>query len=206
MSVAPPIILMLESKELIMKCLRATILCAAVLFGSAASLSAQDSARPPAEHRGVWLSGGLGGGTTNDADGGITNDDEGGPAGYFRLGGSVSPHILLGGEVIGMTLDRNGSDISFANATFALVYDPALPGGFFAKGGIGFASVMTSTDLGGGTFTTDEEGFGVTLGVGYDIRIGGNLYLTPNFDLLLQTYSDDRDASMALFTLGLGMY
>jgi len=46
----------------------------------------------------------------------------------------------------------------------------------------------------------------VTLGVEYDIRIGGNLYLTPNVDILLQTYSDDRDASIALFTIGLGMY
>ncbi len=190
-----------------MKCFRAAFLCAAVLFGSAAFLSAQDSDRTPAAHQGVWLSGGLGGGTTDNDEGGFTSDeDDGGPAGYFRMGGSVTPHILLGGEVIGMTVDRNGSDISFANATFTLVYDPALPGGFFAKGGIGFASVMTSTEFGGGTFTTDDEGFGVTLGVGYDIRIGGNLYLTPNVDLLLQTYSDDRNASMVLFTLGLGMY
>lgn len=190
-----------------MKCFRATFLCAAVLFGWVASLPAQDNDRPPAEHRGLWLSGGLGGGTVDNDEGGFSsNEDDGGPAVYFRMGGSVSQHILLGGEVIGMTIDRDGADVSFANATLTLIYDPALPGGFFAKGGIGFASVMTSLDIGDGTFTTDEEGFGVTLGVGYDIRIGGNLYLTPNVDFLLQTYSDDRDASMALFTIGLGMY
>lgn len=190
-----------------MNCFRATFLCAAMLFVSAASLSAQDSERPPAEHRGVWLSGGLGGGSTNNDEGGfVTDEDDGGPGAYFRLGGTVSPHIRLGGEVIGMTFDRDGADVTFTNATFTLIYDPARPGGFFTKGGIGFASVMTSLDIGEGTFTTDDEGFGVTLGVGYDIRIGNNLYLTPNFDILLQTYSDDRDASMALFTLGLGMY
>lgn len=169
-------------------------------------LSAQEDARPPIVHSGLWLSGGLGGGTTENDEGGPTSDEDSGPAGYFRMGGSVSQHILLGGEVIGMSFDRDGTDVSFANATFTLVYDPALPGGFFAKGGIGFASVMTSLDIGGGTFTTDDEGFGVTLGAGYDIRIGGNLYLTPNIDFLLQSYGDDRDASMVLLTLGLGMY
>ncbi len=190
-----------------MKSLRATILCATVMFGSVAPLSAQDSDRPPVEHRGMWLSGGLGGGSTDNDEGGfVSNEDDGGPAAYFRLGGTVSQHILLGGEVIGMTFDRDGTDVSFANVTFTLLYDPAQPGGFFAKGGIGFASVMTSLDTGGGTFTTDDEGFGVTLGVGYDIRIGDNLYLTPNLDFLLQAYSDDRDASLALFTIGLGIY
>lgn len=190
-----------------MNCRCATLICAAILFGSAASLVAQDTDRPPAEHSGLWLSGGLGGGSTNNDEGGfVTDQDDGGPAAYFRMGGSVSQHVRLGGEVIGMTFDRDGTDVNFTNVTVTLIYDPALPGGFFTKGGIGFASVMTSLDIGGGTFTTDEEGFGVTLGVGYDIRIGDNLYLTPNFDLLLQTYDDDRDASMALFTLGLGMY
>lgn len=177
---------------------RVVYLCLITLLASSATLSAQDGGRAPAEHVGLWLSGGLGGGTTSE--------DDDGPAGYFRIGGSVSEHVLLGGEVAGMTYDVNGTNVSFANATFTALFDPALPGGFFAKAGVGFASVMTSLDIGGGTFTTDDEGFGVTLGVGYDIRIGGNLYLTPNFDLLLQTFGDDRDASLVLFTLGLGMY
>ena len=184
-----------------------TVLIGSVLFFTVVSaLPAQDSTRPPIVHSGLWLGGGLGGGSTDNDEGSLTSGDDSGPAGYFRLGGSVSQHFLLGGEVIGMTFDRDGTDVSFANATVTLIYDPALPGGFFAKGGIGFASVMTSLDIGGGTFTTDDEGFGVTLGAGYDIRIGGNLYLTPNVDFLFQTYSDDREASMALFTLGIGMY
>ncbi len=177
---------------------RAASMCLLALFALPVSLFAQDDGRPPAEHAGLWLSGGLGGGSTSE-------DDEG-PAGYFRIGGSVSQNVLLGGEVAGMTYDLDGTNVSFANVTFTALFDPALPGGFFAKAGVGFASVMTSLDIGGGTFTTDDEGFGVTLGVGYDIRIGGNLYLTPNLDVLLQTYGDDRDASLVLFTLGLGMY
>jgi len=189
-----------------MKYVRTVLLGSALFLPIVPVLQAQDNTRPPIEHSGLWLSGGLGGGSTDNDEGSLTSGDDSGPAGYFRLGGSVSQHILLGGEVIGMTFDRDGTDVSFANATFTLIYDPALPGGFFAKGGIGFASVTTSLDIGGGTFTTDDEGFGVTIGAGYDIRIGGNLYLTPNVDFLFQTYGDDRDASMALFTLGIGMY
>lgn len=185
---------------------RTAFIGSALLFAFTSLLPAQDSGRAPAVHNGLWLNGGLGGGSTDNDEGGLSSDEDNGPAAYFRLGGSVSQHILLGGEVIGMTFDRDGTDVSFANATFTLVYDPALPGGFFAKGGVGFASVMTSLEIGGGTFTTDDDGFGLTLGAGYDIRIGGNLYLTPNIDFILQTYGDDRDASMVLITLGLGMY
>ena len=189
-----------------MSLVRTVLISCALAFTIISVLPAQESTRPPVEHSGLWLSGGLGGGSTDNDEGNLTSDDDSGPAGYFRLGGTVSQHVMLGGEVIGMTFDRDGADVSFANATFTVIYDPALPGGFFAKGGIGFASVMTSLDIGGGTFTTDDEGFGVTLGAGYDIRIGGNLYLTPNVDFLLQSYGDGRDASMALFTVGLGMY
>jgi hypothetical protein len=189
-----------------MKYIRTVLIGSALFFSITSVLPAQDNTRPPIEHSGLWLGGGLGGGSTDNDEGSLTSGDDSGPAGYFRLGGSVSQHILLGGEFIGMTFDRDGTDVSFANATFTLIYDPALPGGFFAKGGIGFASVTTSLDIGGGTFTTDDEGFGVTIGAGYDVRIGGNLYLTPNVDFLFQTYGDDREASMALFTLGIGMY
>ncbi|MFQ5529628.1 MAG: outer membrane beta-barrel protein [Gemmatimonadota bacterium] len=181
-----------------MTCSRAAMLCLTALLAVPASLSAQDDDRPPAEHRGVWLSGGLGGGSTSE--------DDDGPAAYFRIGGSVSQHVLLGGEIAGLTYDVNNTNVNFANATFTLIYDPSLPGGFFTKVGVGIASVRTSVAIGGGEFTTDDEGFGVTLGVGYDIRIGRNLYLTPNLDLLLQGYDDDREASLVLFTLGLGMY
>ncbi|MGD8495238.1 MAG: hypothetical protein PVF05_03550 [Gemmatimonadales bacterium] len=154
--------------------------------------------RAPAGHSGVWLSGGLGGGTTSD--------DEGGAAGYFRLGGTTSRNVLLGGEVIGLSYDEGDAQVSFGNATFDVLYYPAPAGGFFAKGGIGFASVTVSQDIAGGTFTSDDQGLGLTLGVGYDIRIGSNLYLTPNVDLLHQRFDEDREATIWLFTLGIGMH
>jgi hypothetical protein len=114
--------------------------------------------------------------------------------------------VLLGGEVIGLGYDRNDAWISFGNATFDVLYYFQPAGGFFAKGGVGFASVTVSEDVGGGTFTTDDQGLGLTLGAGYDIRIGGNLYLTPNIDLLYQRFDEDRDNTVWLLTLGIGMH
>jgi len=175
-----------------------TMAAGLLLAPSGAATAQAQHHRSPGAHSGVWLSGGLGGGTTSEEDGGA--------AGYFRLGGSPSPNVLLGGEVIGLSYDQDGAQVSFGNATFDVLYYPAPAGGFFAKGGVGFASVTVSEDVGGGTFTTDEQGLGLTLGVGYDIKIGGNLYLTPNVDLLHQRFDEDRDATIWLFTLGIGMH
>lgn len=178
----------------------ATAMAAMLLLApsTAATAQAQHRHRASGGHSGIWLSGGLGGGTTSD--------DQGGAAGYFRLGGTTSRNVLLGGEVIGLSYDEGDARVSFGNATFDVLYYPAPAGGFFAKGGIGFASVTVSQDVAGGTFTSDDQGLGLTLGVGYDIRIGSNLYLTPNIDLLHQRFDEDRDATLWLFTLGIGMH
>lgn len=174
-----------------------TFLSLLPLITTASALAGQE--RPA--HSGFWLSGGLGVGLNDDGPG----DDAGG-AGYIRLGGTPSERILLGGEFIGMSRDVRGTQVSNGNATFTALYYPAAPGGLFAKAGVGFASLVVTDELLGGTFTTDEQGFGITLGAGYDMRIGRNLYLTPNVDVLLQTFDDFADSTVLLFTLGIGFH
>jgi len=129
-----------------MKYVRTVLLGSALFLPIVPVLQAQDNTRPPIEHSGLWLSGGLGGGSTDNDEGSLTSGDDSGPAGYFRLGGSVSQHILLGGEVIGMTFDRDGTDVSFANATFTLIYDPALPGGRDSGSLSGRATIAASAE------------------------------------------------------------
>lgn len=55
--------------------------------------------------------------------------------------------------------------------------------------------------------TTDEQAPGTTFGAGYDIQLGGgNLYLTPNLDALVQYPNDglsDPEAGL-LLTVGIG--
>ena len=176
---------------------RVTALTMTLLFGVSSIAAAQDTAA----HSGFWLSGGLGAGTT-DSD----TDEDTGPAGYLRMGGTTSERVLLGGEAVGMSRDVGGATISQGNATFSAFYYPSSPGGFFAKAGVGFASATVSEDIGPGTFTTDESGFGLTFGAGYDVKIGGNLYLTPNLDVLVQSFDEFADSNLFLLTLGIGFH
>lgn len=178
---------------------RGTVLSIVLLLAGAAAANAQPVTTAP--HSGFWLSGGIGVGTS-DTDVG----DDAGPAGYLRLGGTLSEHFLLGGEVIGFGRDAGSADISQGNATAVLLYYPSSPGGLFAKAGVGFASVSVSQSVGGGIFTADDQGFGLTLGGGFDLRLGRNLFLTPNVDVLLQSFDDFADASVFLFTLGIGFH
>lgn len=176
---------------------RTIALAATLILATGSGLAAQETA----PHSGFWLSGGLGAGFTDEAAG-----DDAGPTAYLRMGGTPSDRVLLGGEIIGLSRDVGDATVSQANTTFSVLYYPASPGGFFAKGGVGFASAVVSTDLAGGTFTSDESGFGLTLGAGYDVRIGGNLYLTPNLDILVQSFNDFADSNLFLFSLGIGFH
>lgn len=179
--------------------IRNSMACAlAVLLVSGSGLAAQDAAA----HSGFWLSGGLGAGLTDEDSAG----DDAGPVAYLRMGGTPSDRVLLGGEIIGLSRDVGDATVSQGNTTFSVLYYPNPPGGFFAKGGVGFASAMVSTDVAGGTFTTDESGFGLTFGAGYDVRIGGNLYLTPNLDILVQSFDDFADSNLFLFSIGIGFH
>ncbi|MFW6083778.1 MAG: hypothetical protein ACODAA_01025 [Gemmatimonadota bacterium] len=170
------------------------------LLGGFVPLAAQQSA--DAVHSGFWLTGGLGVGVTDEGSSG----DDAGPAFYLRMGGTPSERVLLGGEAIGFTRDVGGADVTLGNATFSVLYYPASPGGMFVKAGAGFASATVSTDVAGGTFTSDDQGFGLTFGGGYDVRIGENLYLTPNVDVMIQSFDEFADANSFLFTLGIGFH
>ena len=83
----------------------------------------------------------------------------------------------------------------------AYVY-PAPAGGFFLKGGLGFATLGGEWSAFDGVgFSTTENGLGVTLGAGYDIGFGGRFGLTPHADF---HYGGFEDGSMNLIRLGLG--
>jgi hypothetical protein len=182
-----------------------SIVTAAGLAGTAlgwapASVSAQGAESPQAHH-GFWLSGGLGGGWTSHGGGG------GGA--YIRLGGTLSQNFVIGGEAIGWGRDTNGGTVSRGNAVFDVLYYPSTTSGGFLKAGVGFANFTREfPDPFGGTFSSDRQGAGAVLGAGWDIRLGGgNLYLTPNVDVLLQGYDNLKQVdAVYLFTLGIGFH
>ena len=131
-------------------------------------------------HDGFWIGFGIGGGVNASAN----NDERGGGALSLRLGGTLSQKFLLGGEISAWRRQEDsalGGDpltVTKSNATFMVMFFPSDAGGFFIKGGIGGANVEAES---AGAKVT-EQGVGNTLGLGYDIRLGSNLYLTPNLD------------------------
>lgn len=179
-------------------------LTAGMIAVSGVPLLAQEEAppEPPTEHRhrGFWLSGGLGPGVDDDGDAGF--------AAYIRLGGTPGRRVLLGGELIGMVRDEDDVTVSRGNAAFAVLFYPSRSGGLFLKGAVGLATIEAETEVeDDATLSISDEGVGAGIGVGGDIRLGGNLYLTPNADLVLQSFDglESVDA-LFLFTVGVGMH
>ena len=163
------------------------------------------------EHRGFWIGFGLGGGI-NLGDG-LDGESLAGGSGYLRLGGTPNQRVLLGFEGIGWSREQSGSMLGRGNGSFVVLFYPTMDGGLFVKGGVGGASVSRVSVEGNTTTTTTENGFGATLGAGWDVRIGRNLYLAPGVDFLFQAFGEQEEDpilgtipstnSILLFTLGL---
>ena len=157
-----------------------------LVFLAVSGLQAQD--RGPRVHEGVWISFGIGGGFSLSE--GFDEDPLGGAAGYFRLGGAINQRFLIGVDRTGWVSDDEGETVSRGNTTVVGIFYPSEEGGAFVKLGIGLSDgqgtvfdVIEADD-------DNEVGFAMTLGAGYDIRLGKNFYLTPNLDWLFQVFDD----------------
>ncbi len=164
-----------------------------LLLGSLAfapQAAAQD--KPVQQHRGLWGGFGLGGGVN------LTQTfDEGslwGVSGYGRIGGTLNQRVLLGAESSGWYGSSNGVDFSRGNLSGILLFYPSPRGGLYLKGGVGFGYVVTAINesytVNGIYYSTSvsqtKGGFGATAGVGFDVRLGRNIYLVPAVDWYLQ--------------------
>lgn len=183
---------------------RAVVLCAAALGLTVPGAHAQRPAEPAVRHQGFWIGFGLGAGLNLDLDEGRE-----GAAGYLRLGGTVNRHLLIGGELVAWAREENNVTLSQGNVTGTVYLYPGPTGGLFAKSGLGFGSITfeTSSTTSGTTrtVTVTESGVGATFGVGYDLRLGNNFYLTPNLDVLIQVINQDT-RSLLVLTVGVGWH
>ena len=171
----------------------AGVVALAVTFPAAAQQAVPVSAR-----EGFWIGFGLGGGSN------LTEGFEGirgGGAGFIRLGGTVTPQLLIGGEGLSWARSENNSTSSQGNVAAVVYFYPSATGGLFLKSGLGFASRVWRLEFGNTTTTTTETGFGATFGGGLDIQLGNNFYLTPNLDFLVQTI-EGTTGGLILFTIG----
>ena len=173
---------------------------AALVLLSAAPAQAQRVAT----HEGYWISFGFGGGTAFGDDA-WDGDSKFGGAGFLRMGGSVSQQLLLGGEIIGWGADQDGVSIGRGALMFTAMYYPSPKGGFYLKGGAGFSgrTVEWEVPIEGYTATIREEegGIGLGAGLGMDIQLARNFFLTPALDFVY-TGTEGDGASLLLFTVG----
>jgi outer membrane protein with beta-barrel domain len=142
------------------------LMTAVLLLAAAAPLPAQ-------ERHGFWFNGGLGYGSLGCDNCGSR---EGGLSGGLSLGGTVSPKLLLGVGTTGWTRNENGVTLTSGTLDARIRFYPSRTGGFFLTGGLGVGTIHVSVD---GFGSDTQTGFGAVLGLGYDIRVGSGLSLTP---------------------------
>ena len=151
--------------------MRAVLRLVAMIGLLAAGLSSQGAAQHPQTRKGFWIGFGFGWGSLGFSCDGCTGS-ESAVSGYLKLGGTLSPNLLLGGETNGWTKSQGGSTVTAGNASMALYYYPQATGGFFLRGGVGIVTLAA-------TGFSSETGFGLVTGVGYDLRVAGNTSITP---------------------------
>ena len=126
--------------------------------------------------KGMYVGGALGYGSAGISCNGCSSDRENGLAGYFRIGGTINPHLRLGIESDGWAKTVQGVDEQVGFLTADAYLYPSVSNNFWIKGGFGFAMSKESND-------TDElksTGTGVAAGIGYDWNPGGgNFAIVP---------------------------
>lgn len=186
----------------------AALLLTLIAAGAAAPLSAQHH-HPRglrevewSHRRGFWVGLGLGAGqnSTRFSPGpDLWSDGIDAGSAYLKLGGTPSDNVLLGAELYIWAHDLGrGIDESLTSAMFITQVYPFDRAGLYFKGGLGLAS--TNVDDGFADFS--ESGYGGVLGIGYEFRVGGNVYLVPTGDIYWHSYDDRRER---IVNLGLGI-
>ncbi len=144
----------------------ATAVC--VLMFTASTLVAQN----PQTRSGFWFNFGLGAGSYG-CDG-CDGRHSGGTA-AIALGGTLSQKVVLGGGVNVWVKEVDGVDLTAGTVTALIRFYPSSTGGFFLFGGLGYSTEEASAS----GVSISESGTGAVLGLGYDIRVGRNVSLTP---------------------------
>jgi hypothetical protein len=161
-----------------------------------AETSSQETAR---SRSGFWFTGGLGYGSLG-CDG--CSGREGSYSGGLALGGTVSQKVVLGVGTNGWYESENGVELTVGTLTALIRFYPSSTGGFFLLGGLGVGSIRVDV---AGFGSNTETGGGALLGLGYDLRVGRNVSITPFWNGFAVKTSND-DANVGQIGLGLTVH
>lgn len=149
------------------------------------------------ERHGAWLTFGLGAGRESfrfsNVPGGYSNEITK-PSFWLAAGGTVNPHLRLGGEINAWVneFDEAGEHITESLVSGMLTGQvfPIRDLGLFAKGGVGISRSGSDVEFG---FGTGETGFAYLVGAGYELRLARNFFLVPSLNVLHHRSTGSRD-------------
>lgn len=165
-------------------------------------------AKAPLARRGFWFSAGLGVGL-GDCDTCVKRET--GPTGGLSLGGSIGDHVLLGVGTAGWAKYLPDEEVTVSGGIldFRVRVYPVASSGFFLTGGLGVGGIAERADFSAGpgvaAVTYSETGAGALFGIGWDLRVGRNVSLTPfynGFAVSTETFT----GSVAQFGLGITIH
>jgi hypothetical protein len=175
---------------------------------------------PPHERHGAWLTLSLGAGSENyrysNVPGGYQPEDNVQPSFAFAVGGTVNPHLRLGGEINAWIYSHRDvgtnaeiTDYLAGGLLTAQVF-PIRKAGLFFKGGVGISKSGSSVSGGSGV---GETGFAYQYGAGYELKLARNFFLSPSVTVMKHRSQlrpeDDIDNLGALhervITFGVGL-
>jgi len=114
---------------------------------------------------------------------------------------------VIGTELIGWVTERDSVTTARGNVHAFVQYYPSKTGGLFPKGGLGGSAFSVSVPLDPGTLVTSSEGFGLTLGGGYEFPLSPIASFTANIDWVFQAFDQPEvgpeTSSLFLLTVGI---
>jgi hypothetical protein len=159
-------------------------MCKKGLGGIVAALVLVSSQLAWADHpqvrEGFWI--GFGGGygsAKGRCDGCDGGGREGSFTGFVKLGGTLNKHVLLGVETNAWIKSQDQVTLTLGNVAGTVTFYPQATAGFFLKGGVGVSYLSTDVQEGSVTTSVNKAGWGVLAGLGYDVRVGRNISITP---------------------------
>lgn len=154
-----------------------------------------DSSRPRMQVReGFWFNAGMGFGSLGCES---CIGRENGLSGGLSLGGALGDKWLLGVGTTGWAKQLDGELLTVGTLDVRFRFYPTLRTGFFITGGLGLGSVSYAGD--------SEFGAGAIVGVGWDIRVGSNVSLTPFWNGFAMQ-NDNGDANVGQLGLGVTIH
>jgi hypothetical protein len=146
--------------------------------------SAPEAAAGPAR-QGFTVSFGIGAGKAGFSYEGNTSDEwPAGPSGYLRLGGAITPSLVIAGETHGWTRSEGTLTSRVGYLLAVAQWYPQVTGGFHLIGGVGMGVISEKDTDPLDRYELESVGGALQFGLGYDVRMSRNFSLTPYMNFL----------------------